>query len=452
LVQGEGDKNGRETEVIGRKREVVTVENYAHFRNGRNMFHANFVLRHMLKMAAALLICLSPSAPGFGQSQDIPSEGSTKSSSIQKLDGSKLSPQQADREIIRLMAAAKVTGLAVAVINRGELVYLKTFGWRDVNKKEPLTPDTIMYGASFTKSMFAYMTMQLVEEDVLDLDTPVYKYLPKPLPEYERYVDLKDDDRWKKLTPRILLSHTSGFPNWRFFTDDNKLKINFDPGTRYAYSGEGISLLQLAIEVKTNQDTGDMMQKRVFDRFHMSRTAMTWQPAWESNFAKGYNGKGDNLGHNKRSSPRAAGSMDTTITDVARFVQVVIRREGLKPQSWNEMFSPQIAIHSKHQFPSLNTETTAENDKINLSYGLGWGLFWAPYGKAIFKEGHDDGWENHMVIYDQQKSAVILMSNSSNGDSIFKELLEVLAGDHSTPWEWEGYVPYQQLKNAVADH
>jgi len=115
------------------------------------------------------------------------------------------------------------------------------------------------------------------------------------------------------------------------------------------------------------------------------------------------------------------------------------------------MFSPQIAIHSKHEFPSLSTETTTDNDAIKLSYGLGWGLFTAPFGKAIFKEGHDDGWENHMVIYDKQKSAVILMSNSSNGDSIFKELLEFLAADNFTPWEWEGYVPYQQLRNAAAD-
>ena len=142
--------------------------------------------------------------------------------------------------------------------------------------------------------------------------------------------------------------------------------------------------------------------------------------------------------------------MDTTITDVAKFVQGVIRREGLSQKSWNQMFSPQITVHQKHQFPSLNTETTTANDKIKLSYGLGWGLFTGPFGKAIFKEGHDDGWENHMVIYDKQKSAVILMSNSSHGDSIFKELLELLAGDRSTPWEWEGYVPYQQLKSAAA--
>ena len=78
-----------------------------------------------------------------------------------------------------------------------------------------------------------------MQKGVLDLDLPIQQYLPKPLPEYEKYADLQGDDRYKKLTLRILLSHTSGFPNFRWFEDDKKLKIHFEPGTRYAYSGEG---------------------------------------------------------------------------------------------------------------------------------------------------------------------------------------------------------------------
>ena len=59
------------------------------------------------------------------------------------------------------------------------------------------------------------------------------------------------------------------------------------------------------------------------------------------------------------------------------------------------MFSAQIAIYTKHQFPSLNNDTTSANKKIQLSYGLGWGLFNSPCGKAFFKEGHDDGWRQN---------------------------------------------------------
>jgi CubicO group peptidase (beta-lactamase class C family) len=108
-----------------------------------------------------------------------------------------------------------------------------------------------MSAASFSKVAFAYLVMQLVQDGVVDPDKPAYRYLSQPLPELREYKDLAGDDRWKKITPRMLLSHTSGFPNWRRFTPDQKLHINFEPGSRYAYSGEGIALLQLVVESAT---------------------------------------------------------------------------------------------------------------------------------------------------------------------------------------------------------
>lgn len=142
------------------------------------------------------------------------------------------------------MQAAHVTGAGIAIFNHGEVVYLKTYGFRDENKHLPLTPDSLMTAASLSKAAFATMVMQLVKEHVIDLDRPVYQYLPRPLPEYPRYQDLATDARYKQITMRMLLDHTSGFPNWRRFTDDKKLSINFEPGSRFAYSGEGIALAQ----------------------------------------------------------------------------------------------------------------------------------------------------------------------------------------------------------------
>jgi CubicO group peptidase (beta-lactamase class C family) len=367
-----------------------------------------------------------------------------------RLDGSRITAAEADRHITRLMREAKIAGLAVAVINRGEIVYLRGFGYRDVDKKMPLEPDTVMYGASFTKSTFAYVVMQLVEEGVLDLDKPVQQYLKKALPEYEKYKDLAGDERYKKITARMLLDHTSGFPNWRFLNDDGKLDIKFEPGSKYAYSGEGISLLQFVMEERTGRSVGDLMQKRVFDHFGMTQTSITWQPRFDSNYANGHDEHSKVMAYRKRSSAQAAGSMATTIVDMAKFVRGVIHHEGLKESSWREMFRPQVKIHSKFEFPTTSPLTTTQNDAIKLSYGLGFGLYWTPTTKVVFKEGHDDGWENHFAIYEENQSAVILMSNSGNGDGIFKELIEYLAGDRWMPWEWEGYVPYQQLKSASA--
>lgn len=119
--------------------------------------------------------------------------------------------------------------------------------------------------------------------------------------------------------------------------------------------------------------------------------------------------------------------------------------QGLQKKSLDAMLSPQIRIYSKHEFPSLATETTHDNDAIRLSYGLGWGLYWMPDGEAFFKEGHDDGWRNYAVGFLRPKSGIVIMTNSSNGEGVFKELLEILLKDTYTPIEWEGYTPYNLL-------
>jgi CubicO group peptidase (beta-lactamase class C family) len=371
-------------------------------------------------------------------------EASSHKKKIKRLDGSTISTAEIESRVAKLMSAARVTGLGIAVINDSKIVYVKSFGFRNKENQQALTEDTVMYGASFTKSVFAYLVMQLVERGILDLDKPVHQYLEKPLPDYEKYKDLAGDDRYKLITARMLLSHTAGFPNWRWINPNEKLDIKFAPGSKYSYSGEGINLLQFVIEAITRKSVGDMMRERIFEPFGMTRTSMTWQEQFADNCANGYDEKEQSLGHNKRTAARAAGSMDTTITDFARFMEAVMQSKGVAKQAKELMLTPQIQIYSKQQFPTPSLETTDENRNIQLSYGLGWGLLHTPYGKAFFKEGHDDGWENHVVAFPGKKIAVVLMANSSNGDGIFKELLNVLINDTFTPWKWEGYIPYNQ--------
>jgi len=363
---------------------------------------------------------------------------------VKRLDGSTISASEIDATVTRLMRAAKVTGVGIAILNDQKVVYLKAYGYRDKEKALPLTPDSVMSAASFTKVAFADMVMQLVQERVLELDKPIYEYLPKPLPEYSDYKDLAGDGRWKKMTARMLLDHTSGFPNWRRFEDDQKLHIHFEPGSRFAYSGEGIDLLQLVVEKITNRPLGDLMREKVFDPLGMTRTSMTWKLGFESDHAEGYDEQEKSLGPQRRPRADAAGSMLTTPRDFARFIQAVMQGEGLQKESRKAMLSPQIRILSKHEFPPLSKETTDENKAIRLSYGLGWGLYWTPFGKAFFKEGHDDGWRNYTVCFDDAKTGIVIMTNSSNGESIYKELLETLLKNTYTPLKWEGFTPYNQ--------
>lgn len=369
---------------------------------------------------------------------------SAQESSIARPDGSLETFAQIDSTVSQLMHDANVTGVGIAIFHDGKIAYLKAYGSRDTEKSLPLTPDSVMTSASLSKAAFATMVMRLVDDGALDLDKPVYRYLPKPLPEYPHWADLAGDDRYKKLTLRILLRHTTGFPNLRAFEDDRKLRIHFDPGTRYAYSGEGIGLAQFCVEAAMRTHLSELMDQNIFQRLGMTRTSMVWQPRFESDFANGYNEDGMSLGPQQRLFPDAAGSMQTTLRDYATFLSAVMRHKALSARATEKMLSTQIEIHSAHQFPSLAEPTTKENDAIDLRYGLGWGLYTSRYGRAFFKEGHDEGWR-HLGLCFENGSGLLIMSNSSNAEGIFKPLIDSLLGETKFPFEWELYTPYDKL-------
>lgn len=355
--------------------------------------------------------------------------------SIPRLDGSRIAPAQIDSTVSKWMESTHVTGAGIAIFEDGRIAYLKAYGLRDTQKGLPLTPDSVMAAASLSKAASATVVMRLVESGVLDLDKPIQQYLPKPLPEYPKYADLQGDDRYKKLTLRILLSHTSGFPNWRWLEDDHKLKIHFEPGTRYAYSGEGFELAQLVVETVTGKSLTALTEESLFRPLGMTRTSMVWEPRFETDFANGYDENGHSLGPQKRSRPGAAGSMQTTLHDYATFLGALMQHQILDEKTSAKMFTPQVQIHSAHQFPSLASETTTANDAIQLSSGLGWGLYSSPYGKAFFKGGYDDGWRHQGLCF-SNGNGILIMTNSSNGDKLFNPLFDSLLGATSFPFNW----------------
>lgn len=362
---------------------------------------------------------------------------------ILRLDGRPLPVAELEAHVARLMKAAHVTGLGLAVLRDGKVVYLQAHGVKDRKTGAPLTAQSVMAGASFSKAVFAAAVMQLVEEGALDLDQPIERTLGRSLGELPNYRDLRGDARTRRLTLRMLLSHTAGFPNWRAATPEKKLAIHFEPGSRYAYSGEGIALAQLVVERATGKSLPELMQARILGRYGLARTGYVWQREFASDLALGHDEQEKPLGHRQWTQAGAAGSMDTCLADYAAFLAALLQGRIIKPATLAEMTRPQIEIFSQRQFPTLSPETTEENRGIGLAYGLGWGVLQrTPHGRAFFKEGHDDGWEHYSICYPQTQSAVVLMTNSSNGESIFKELLELVTGDTSMPWRWEGYTPY----------
>lgn len=352
------------------------------------------------------------------------------------------SPTAIGAEARAAMQRTGAQGLALAVIERGRPVSVQAWGVRNA-KGEPLTTDTIMYGASLTKAVFAYTVMQLVDGRRMGLDAPLPSLLPKPLPAYtdadlqDRYADWSAlDDRWRALTPRILLSHGGGFANFGFLEPDGKLKFHFDPGQRYAYSGDGLITLQFAMETGLGMDLGAETD-RVFAALGMTRTSLTWRPDFAANLADGWTAEGRIEPHDERSRVRAAGSMDTTIGDFARFAAAFVRGDGLSRKARRELVRPQLPITTRTQFPSLQSELPADARRPDLAAGLGVVVFKGPQGAGFFKGGHNDSTGNTWVCVEKKQRCVVILANDVRAEAAFPVLVRFVLGDTGVPYDWE---------------
>ena len=347
------------------------------------------------------------------------------------------SASEIEAKTLELMQREDVKGLALAVIDGGEVRNVMSFGYRNVERGEPLQADTIMYGASLTKTAFAYMILQLVDEGVFDLDEPLASYLPKPLEEYEDYADIAEDERRNLVTARHVLTHSPGFANFRWLEDDGKLRFHFAPGALYAYSGEGFYLLQLALEDGLGLDVKEEMQRRIYDRFDMPNTSMQWRADFADNLADGYDIEGGFEPHDERSNVSAAGSMDTTIADQAKMWAGMVRGEGLSEKSRAEFVRPQLAITTANQFPPLWDTFDERGESVSLSAGLGVVTFQGETGLSWFKGGHNEWTGNFAVCQETTHRCLVMLSNSVRAELVYPELAQFILGDDRIPFWWE---------------
>lgn len=347
-----------------------------------------------------------------------------------------------DAEVARAMAATGARGLAIATIDDGRVQQVRSYGQRN-GHGDPLQTDTVMYGASLTKAVFGYTVLRLVDEGVLDLDRSIADYLAKPLPEYadeDKYAPwsgLAGDERWRRLTPRILLTHSAGFANFHFLEPDGRLRFHFEPGTRYAYSGEGLILLQFVLERGLGIDVGAAAQRLVFDRLAMPNSSLIWRPDFARNLADGWTVEGKAEPHDPRGRVRAAGSLDTTIADMANFAAALVRGDGLSRRSRAELLRPGLAITSASQFPTLQAELPPARRHKALAAGLGVIVFDGPQGPGFMKGGHNDSTGNTLVCIERRRRCVVILANDVRAEPAFPALVRFVLGETGAPWRWE---------------
>jgi len=374
---------------------------------------------------------------------------------IVRLDNSSITGQQLDTKISQLMKDASVTGMAISIFNDNKPVYHKVFGYKNSETKAPLQTNTNFYGASLSKAVFAVLVMKLVEEKIISLDKPLQDYLPKPVYEYGKgnswnqdYSSLKDEKQYEKITARHCLSHSSGFANWRWYEPDQKLHVHFEPGSQYSYSGEGLCYLQFVVEKLTGRSLNELMQEKLFGPLGMKQSSYTWQAAFENNYCFGHDTSGKVYPKDKDNAPRSASTLETTADDYSLFTAAVLQKKILRPSTYDILFKQQLRIRSRTQMGTdAWKDSTGDNDDIQLGYSLGWGRLETPYCFGVFKEGHGDGFQHYSILFPGKKLGIVILTNSDNGESIFKELLEFAIRDKFTPWKWQRYIPYNRENN-----
>ena len=190
----------------------------------------------------------------------------------------------------------------------------------------------------------------LVDEGKLNLDTPLNKYLGNNY-------DVVNDDRINLITARHVLSHTSGFPNWRNGDRSSPLPINFRPGEKWSYSGEGMVYLSKVVERITGMRFEAFMQKYALQPLGMTASSYIWRNRYDSMKAYRHDVMGALSGRNQPDNGKedtlhdegnAAASLQTTPTDYAKFIIAIMNGKGLKKATREQMLTPQSRVNQKY--------------------------------------------------------------------------------------------------------
>ncbi|HEX8565226.1 MAG TPA: serine hydrolase [Pyrinomonadaceae bacterium] len=337
---------------------------------------------------------------------------------------------QLEKSIPQLMKDGEVPGLSIAIIKDAKILWQQSFGVANSATKQPVAENTIFEAASLSKPVFAYAVLKLIEKGKLDLDVPLVKYLPKPY--------LETDERANLITARMVLSHTTGFPNWAM---GQPLKTQFNPGERFSYSGEGFVYLQKVVEHLTGKPLNAVMQKEVFEPLGMPDSSFVWMDKYETLKATGHNSVGAAKPLRKYSEAIAAGSLHTTTADYAKFVIAIMNGTGLKKETLNQMLSQQTKVDEGCSNCIANKPTGKLSNSI--FWGLGWGLQQTANGKSFWHWGDNNGDTHCFVIAsEKQKSGVLIFTDSGNGHSIIPAIVEQVMGGKQPLTAWINYEPY----------
>jgi CubicO group peptidase (beta-lactamase class C family) len=371
-----------------------------------------------------------------GQTALVSSLGLTSGFANRHYQGTDFPFDDVEKLMQKIMRENSIPGISAAIIKDGKLAWNKAFGVKSTASKEPVDTETVFEAASVSKTVFAYSVMKLNEKGILKIDEPLTTYLPKPF--------LEGDPRLNKVTARLVLSHRTGFPNWR--SPDEPLRLYFDPGSDFMYSGEGYFYLQSAITQltgKTNSsacgefeegvkvcatDFGDYMVKNILLPHDMTSSGYVWNEKLGKNEAQPHDVDGRPL---KKSHPTptdmaryaSAGGLTTTAKDFSKFITGLFNPKENDPHKLNkksldEMFRPHVKLRDDQKIDGAS------------AWALGWAVLERPNGNIVLHSGGQTGYRSLVMVSPEKKSGFVMLTNSDKGGYVLydEQLRAILEG------------------------
>ena len=316
---------------------------------------------------------------------------------------------QIDEFVKTYMSYYDIPGVSLTVFSKGEIVHSNVYGYGNQFTKEPILPNTIFEGASMTKPMFGFAVMRLVEKGLVDLDKPLYLDAEPPK-------DIAENEWYKLITPRMVLSHQTGLPNWANNSDDGRLFFKFKPGTGIGYSGAAFTYLTRTVENITKKSIIEIMQEEVVDVLNLKDTYFHDTGDFAHRKANGH------LFNYARMQeileyPEMASSVHTNSLEYAKFLLAISRKEGLSKETYDLMVHPTV----------LRSEHTEQGKLCKHYYGLGWSLRDSPFfGLSFGHSGSNGDFKCTSTYYENSGNGFVVMTNGSTGHMLQFDLHNLL--------------------------
>ena len=321
-----------------------------------------------------------------------------------------------EKEIPKLMEMANIPGMSIAVIRDGKIFWSGAFGLRNRETNEPVDENTIFEAASLTKTITAAAALKLVERGKLDLDKALAEYLPYP--------KLSGDERYKKITARHVLTHTTGLPNW-----GNRLIR--EPGELYGYSGEGFLYLGRTIEKITGLSLEEFAKKEIFQPLGMSRTSYIWNDIFAENISAGHDRHGFASQRGRQTEPNGGASLLTTARDYATFLCSIMDNQVLEQKTIDMMLTPHVRVTKRR-------DSKNELDE-HVSWGFGWGIQSGNTENGFWHWGDNGQLRAYTVSYRERKEGLVFFANSENLFLIAEPLISLVLDDPQHAFNWLTY-------------